>query len=151
MPSSPTIAATSTWRRRWCCSPAGRASTSPLPRWTSRCGTRRKSAGIQTALEVFTLSDPNRVWTVRGEHIAIDGRGQVFLGSTGQVADQVKRWVDEAGVDGLNLTHAISPGGYEDFGELVVPELQRRGRFKRRYADGTLREKLANGRARLPE
>ena len=111
-----------------------------------------QSAGIQTALEVFTLSDPNRVWTVRevAEHIAIGGRGPVFLGSPGQVADQVERWVDEAGVDGLNLTHAISPGGYEDFGELVVPELQRRGRFKQRYADGTLREKLY-GRARLPD
>jgi alkanesulfonate monooxygenase len=34
--------------------------------------------------------------------------------------------------------------------DLVVPELQRRGRYKRDYAPGTLREKLyGQGRARL--
>ncbi|MDB5414885.1 MAG: putative luciferase-like protein putative alkanesulfonate monooxygenase [Rubritepida sp.] len=54
-------------------------------------------------------------------------------------------------VDGLNLSYALLPGGFEDFGTLVVPELQRRGRFKHAYAPGTLRDKLYGpGRARLP-
>ncbi|MBS7813659.1 LLM class flavin-dependent oxidoreductase [Roseococcus pinisoli] len=114
---------------------------------------QQQEAGIHSALEVFTRADPNRVWTVReiAEHVAIGGRGPVFVGSPGQVADAIEHWVDEAGVDGLNLSYALMPGGFEDFGTLVVPELQRRGRFKQRYAPGTLREKLYGpGRARLP-
>ena len=44
----------------------------------------------------------------------------------------------------------VAPESFEDFVELVVPELQRRGVYKRDYAPGTLREKLFGaGRARL--
>ncbi|WP_421995834.1 LLM class flavin-dependent oxidoreductase [Roseococcus sp.] len=114
---------------------------------------QEQQAGIHSALEVFTRADPNRVWTLReiAEHVAIGGRGPVFVGSPGQVADAIERWVEESGVDGLNLSYALMPGGFEDFGTLVVPELQRRGRFKQSYAPGTLREKLYGpGRARLP-
>jgi len=39
---------------------------------------------------------------------------------------------------------------FTDFVELVVPELQRRGRLKHAYAPGTLRDKLF-GRARLSD
>ncbi|MDO9711497.1 LLM class flavin-dependent oxidoreductase [Paracraurococcus lichenis] len=112
-----------------------------------------QSAGIHSALDVFTRTDPDRVWTLRqiAEHVAIGGRGPVFVGSPGQVADAIERWVEESGVDGLNLSYALLPGDYEDFGTLVVPELQRRGCFKPGYAPGTLREKLyGSGRARLP-
>ena len=34
------------------------------------------------------------------------------------------------------------PETFADFVDLVVPELQRRGRYKRDYAPGTLREKF---------
>ena len=34
------------------------------------------------------------------------------------------------------------PECFTDFVELVVPELQRRGRLKTAYPDGTLRQKL---------
>lgn len=53
--------------------------------------------------------------------------GVVFYGSTEEVADEIERWVDVSGVDGFNLTYAISPGTFEDVVELLVPELQRRG------------------------
>jgi alkanesulfonate monooxygenase len=46
----------------------------------------------------------------------------------------------------------VTPESFTDFVDLVVPELQRRGVFKREYREGTLREKLYGpGRARLPE
>jgi alkanesulfonate monooxygenase len=44
----------------------------------------------------------------------------------------------------------VSPETFEDIVALVVPELQRRGRFKRDYAPGTLRDKLF-GHARLDD
>ncbi|GGF58510.1 monooxygenase [Azorhizobium oxalatiphilum] len=110
------------------------------------------SQGLVSALEAFSIADPNRVWTVRelAEHNAIGGRGPVFVGSPAQVADQIEAWVEATDVDGLNLSYAITPGGFRDFGTHVVPELQRRGRFKQDYAPGTLREKLYGaGHARL--
>lgn len=112
-----------------------------------------RTQGLVSALEAFSIADPDRVWTVRelAEHNAIGGRGPVFLGSPQQVADQIEAWVEATDVDGLNLSYAITPAGFADFGTYVVPELQRRGRFKRDYAPGTLREKLYGpGRSRLP-
>jgi hypothetical protein len=44
----------------------------------------------------------------------------------------------------------VTPESFEDFVELIVPELQRRGVYKTDYRAGTLREKLFGpGRARL--
>ena len=59
-------------------------------------------------------------------------------------------WVEATDVDGFNLAYAVTPESFEDFVGLVVPELQRRGVYKRDYRPGTLREKLFGpGRARL--
>ena len=60
-------------------------------------------------------------------------------------------FADQTGVDGFNLAYAVFPESFTDFIDLVVPELQKRGRFKTEYAKGTLREKLfPGGGARLP-
>jgi hypothetical protein len=84
------------------------------------------------------------------KHAAIGGRGPVVVGSPGQVADELIAWVEETDVDGFNLAYAVMPETFADFVDLVVPELQRRGRYKLDYASGTLREKLYGpGRARL--
>jgi FMN-dependent oxidoreductase (nitrilotriacetate monooxygenase family) len=68
------------------------------------------------------------------------------------VVDEMERWIDEAGIDGFNLIQYLTPGTARDFGELVIPELRRRGRFRTSYADGeTLRERMIGaGRPRLP-
>jgi FMN-dependent oxidoreductase (nitrilotriacetate monooxygenase family) len=105
-----------------------------------------------SALEAFTIADPNRVWTVReiARHAGIGGRGPVVVGSPAQVADELIGWVEDTGIDGFNLAYAVMPETFADFVDLVVPELQRRGRYKRDYAPGTLREKFyGTGRARL--
>jgi alkanesulfonate monooxygenase len=64
----------------------------------------------------------------------------------------LQSWIAETDVDGFNLAYAVTPESFSDFVELIVPELQRRGVYKREYRPGTLREKLYGvGRARLPE
>jgi hypothetical protein len=75
----------------------------------------------------------------------------VFLGHTAVVGrtDELIAWVEEAGVDGFNLSRIVTPETLEDFVELVVPILQERGVYKREYVRGPLRQKLF-GRARLP-
>ena len=84
------------------------------------------------------------------EHVGIGGRGPVIVGSPEEVADELETWIDATGVDGFNLAYALTPESFEDFVDPVVPELQRRGIFKREYQPGALREKLFGpGRARL--
>ena len=46
------------------------------------------------------------------------------------------------------MAFAIRPETFVDIVDMLVPELQRRGRYKTDYANGTLREKLF-GRPRL--
>jgi FMN-dependent oxidoreductase (nitrilotriacetate monooxygenase family) len=98
----------------------------------------------RSALASFTVADPDREWTVAelSRFIAIGGRGPVAVGGPERVADELERWVEEADVDGFNLAYAVTPGTFVDFVELVVPELQRRGRVQEKYAAATLRENL---------
>ncbi|MCG2842430.1 LLM class flavin-dependent oxidoreductase [Sandaracinobacter sp. RS1-74] len=74
-------------------------------------------------------------------------------GTPGTVADEIERWLDVDGIDGINLRQYLSFETARDFIELVVPELRRRGRFREAYVPGeTLRERLYGaGRARLPD
>lgn len=107
-----------------------------------------------SALESFTIADPDRTWTVReiAAHAAIGGRGPVVVGSPGRVVDEMQDWMAATGVDGFNLAYAVTPETFEDIVTLIVPELQQRGLYKTGYAPGTLREKLYGaGRARLPD
>jgi len=111
-----------------------------------------ETEAMRSALASFTSDDPNRVWTVRelAEHVAIGGRGPLLVGSPEQIADGLIEWVKATGIDGFNLAYAVTPESFEDFVALIVPELQRRGAYKREYRPGTYREKLFGpGRARL--
>jgi len=111
-----------------------------------------ETEAMRSALESFTSADPDRIWTVRelAEHVAIGGRGPLFVGSPEQIADTLAAWVEATDIDGFNLAYAVTPESFEDFVDLVVPEMQRRGIYKRDYRPGTLREKLfAEGHARL--
>ena len=111
-----------------------------------------ETEAMRSALQSFTSADPGRVWTVKelAEHVAIGGRGPLIVGSPEQVADTLAAWVEATDIDGFNLAYAVTPEGFEDFVDLVVPELTRRGIYKRDYRPGTLREKLFGpGHARL--
>ena len=61
----------------------------------------------------------------------------------------MERWVEATDVDGFNLAFAVRPETFVDVADMLVPELQRRGRYKQGYASGTLREKLFGAGARL--
>jgi alkanesulfonate monooxygenase len=111
-----------------------------------------ESQAGRTAMDNITRADPSRVWTVGevAEHVAIGGIGPVIAGSPAHVADALEDWVDTTGVDGFNLAFAVRPETMVSVVDLLVPELQRRGRYRRTYSTGTLREKLFGpGHARL--
>ncbi|WP_410586919.1 LLM class flavin-dependent oxidoreductase [Amycolatopsis sp. lyj-23] len=69
------------------------------------------------------------------------GRGhRVFAGTPVQVADELEAWFRGGAADGFNVMPPTLPGGLDDFVDLVVPELQRRGLFRTEYSGPTLRE-----------
>lgn len=103
-----------------------------------------ESEGVRSIATLFTSVDGDRVWTPRAiaEQVGLAGLGPLVVGSATTVADELERWMDETDIDGFNLGRIVLPEAYEDFIEFVVPELQRRGRYKTAYREGTYREKL---------
>jgi len=105
------------------------------------------------AIESATRTAKQHGWTRRRllEMFEMGGRYPAIVGSASQVADELQAWVEEADVDGFNLSRTVVPESYEDFIDLVVPELQQRGVFRTSYEDGTLRHKLFGEGDELPE
>ncbi len=68
--------------------------------------------------------------------------GNMFKGDPIQVADVMEEWYRGKGCDGFMIAAPVVPTGMERFTRLVVPELQRRGLFRREYEGPTLRENL---------
>ncbi|MBS0518819.1 MAG: LLM class flavin-dependent oxidoreductase [Proteobacteria bacterium] len=70
-------------------------------------------------------------------------RGHVLsIGTPSQVADEMEHWFTGHAADGFNVMPAWLPGSLQDFVDLVIPELQRRGLFRKEYEGMTLRENL---------
>ena len=72
----------------------------------------------------------------------------VLCGTPKRIADTLEAWFVEEAADGLNVLPPYFPGALADFVDLVVPELQARGLFRREYEGTTLRDHF--GLARVP-
>ena len=68
--------------------------------------------------------------------------GLSMVGTAVTIADEMEEWLETGGSDGFNIMFPYLPAGLDDFVDLVVPELQRRGLFRRDYQGTTLREHL---------
>ncbi|MCC5638792.1 LLM class flavin-dependent oxidoreductase [Nostoc sp. CHAB 5844] len=82
--------------------------------------------------------------TIRQLYLSIAGaRGhRQILGTPEQIADQLEDWFVNGGADGFNIMPPWLPGGLDEFVDLVIPELQRRGLFRTEYEGWTLRDHL---------
>src|SRR5690606_36098080 len=65
-----------------------------------------------------------------------------MVGTPAMIADQMEEWLVSRASDGFNVMFPYLPGGLDDFVDRVVPELQRRGIYRRDYEGATLREHL---------
>jgi FMN-dependent oxidoreductase (nitrilotriacetate monooxygenase family) len=65
-----------------------------------------------------------------------------FVGTPGQVADELARWVRAGATDGFNISPYIVPGGLDEIVDWLVPELQERGVYRTEYTSTTLRGHL---------
>jgi len=68
--------------------------------------------------------------------------GFCLIGTPSDIADVMQAWFENDACDGFNITPTHLPGGCEDFVQMITPELQRRGLFRREYQGRTLRENL---------
>ncbi|HWK47640.1 MAG TPA: LLM class flavin-dependent oxidoreductase [Stellaceae bacterium] len=68
--------------------------------------------------------------------------GPLFKGNPSQIADEMEDWYTSQACDGFTIMAPVAPRGLRDFVDLVVPELQRRGLFRRDYTSDTLRGHL---------
>jgi alkanesulfonate monooxygenase SsuD/methylene tetrahydromethanopterin reductase-like flavin-dependent oxidoreductase (luciferase family) len=68
--------------------------------------------------------------------------GLAMVGTLKTIADEMEEWLLDGGSDGFIVMFPYLPAGLDDFVNLVVPELQRPGLFRREYEGKTLRENL---------
>lgn len=82
--------------------------------------------------------------TIRDLYLWVAGaRGHwQIVGTPEQIADELQSWFENEAADGFNVMPPVMPTGLDDFVQLVVPELQRRGLYRCEYEGKTLRENL---------
>lgn len=102
----------------------------------------RSGQQSRQALLSQLAQDENLTLAQLGRKIA-GGRGHFsVVGTPSQIADQWQTWFEQGAADGFNVLVPHLPGGLEDVAHKVIPELQRRGLFRRDYTGSTLREHL---------
>jgi len=82
--------------------------------------------------------------TVR-DFMEITGRGllrNAWVGGPKEIADQMEEWFTEPVCDGFVIGPTHQPGTFEDFTKYVVPELQKRGLYRKEYTGTALRDHL---------
>jgi FMN-dependent oxidoreductase (nitrilotriacetate monooxygenase family) len=89
-------------------------------------------------------------WTLRQlyQHFAATRGHMVMVGTPTSVADEMQEWFENGACDGFNLIPPSFPTEFEAFVDMVIPELQRRGIYRKKYEGSTLRDLLG---LRVPE
>lgn len=117
----------------------------PLPPLPATEGMKSRQALIRQIADEhnFTIRQLYEwIATARG-HFTI-------VGSAERVADMLQLWFENEAADGFNILPPYLPTALDDFVELVIPELQRRGLFRTAYEGTTLRENLGLPRPENP-
>jgi FMN-dependent oxidoreductase (nitrilotriacetate monooxygenase family) len=68
--------------------------------------------------------------------------GLAMVGTPKTIADEMEAWLASGASDGFTIMFPYLPGGLVDFCDRVIPELQRRGLFRKAYEGTMLREHL---------
>lgn len=82
--------------------------------------------------------------TVR-DFMRISKRGLLntnWIGGPKEIADMMEEWFTAPACDGFVIGPTHQPGSFEDFVKYVIPELQKRGIYRKEYTGTTLRDHL---------
>jgi alkanesulfonate monooxygenase SsuD/methylene tetrahydromethanopterin reductase-like flavin-dependent oxidoreductase (luciferase family) len=74
----------------------------------------------------------------------------VLCGGPETVANTLQAWFEGGAADGFNIMPTHHPEGFDDFANLVVPILQKRGLFRTDYSGPTLRDHFGLNRPSTP-
>ena len=80
--------------------------------------------------------------TLRQLYLGYERGRKTIKGTATDIADVMEHWFRLGACDGFMMQFHTMPGGLRDFVDGVVPELQRRGLFRKEYAGKTLRDHL---------
>lgn len=108
--------------------------------------TEEEIEGIQgmQAMRDRVVASGKKNPTVR-DFMSITGRGllsNAWVGGPKQIADQMEEWFTTPVCDGFVIGPTHQPGSFEEFVKYVVPELQKRGLYRKEYSGATLRDHL---------
>ena len=101
-------------------------------------------SGMQAMRDRVVSAIGGRNPTVR-DFMEVTGRGTLndpWVGGPKELADMYEQWFVERACDGFVIGPTHQPGTFEDFVKYVIPELQRRGLFRKAYTGNTLRDHL---------
>ncbi|HMN78440.1 MAG TPA: LLM class flavin-dependent oxidoreductase [Burkholderiaceae bacterium] len=100
--------------------------------------------GVNSRAHVVVELARREKFTIRQLYEYLAGaRGHwVVVGTPSTIADRMQEWFENEAADGFNVMPPVLPASLNDFVELVIPELQRRGLFRTEYEGRTLRENL---------
>lgn len=101
-------------------------------------------SGIQAIRDRVIEHTGKRHPTVR-DFMRVTSRASLahaVVGGPTELADYFEEWFSEPACDGFVIGGSYIPGTFEDFVDIVVPELQRRGLFRTEYSGTTLRDHL---------
>ena len=111
----------------------------PLPPRETLPETRASHSGRERAYEI----EAREGLSVRQIAQRVGGYwGAAFVGTVKTVADEMEEWLETNACDGFNIMFPFLPMGLDAVVDRLVPELQRRGLFRRAYEGRTLRENL---------
>lgn len=107
----------------------------------------RKTEGNQTTANLYRDAKTSQgkafsVADVKADLSRFGSRTLFVAGTPDVVADQIEAWIDQTDLDGFNVYQAVTPNTLKDFVELIVPELQRRDRYRKQYEDSSFRDRL---------
>ena len=100
--------------------------------------------GHQTfALTLIELARREKMTLRDLYNVTAAARGHwVIYGTPKRIADTMEEWFLAERADGFVVMPPYFPGAFDEFVDLVVPELQRRGIYRKEYSGSTLRDHL---------
>ena len=100
------------------------------------------NAGKSHRQAIVDLARGGNLSILQTARIFAEGSHCKMVGSPLTIADTMQQWLEGDACDGFLAIPTHFPRGVEDFTRLVVPELQRRGLFRKEYSGRHLREHL---------
>ena len=100
--------------------------------------------GLKSSAQMYYDLAQKQGLTIRQlyKKIGMAQEHKTVVGTPKDIADEMEAWFEQGAADGFNITPTHLPHGINDFTELVLPELRKRGRFRNEYEGRTLRENL---------